>query len=57
MRVDTCALPVGATAISMASTSGNKEFWSEFLNVYRSLSVLWHAKSELHKNKNLQAER
>jgi hypothetical protein len=54
--VDTYATPVGVIPISMASTSGNKDFWSEFLDLYRSLPVLWHVKSELQKNRNLKAE-
>jgi hypothetical protein len=54
--VDTCAVPVGAVTISMVSASGNKEFWSELLDVYRSLPVLWHIKSKLYENRNLKAE-
>jgi hypothetical protein len=54
--VDTCAVPVGAVTISIASTSGSKNLWSEFLDLYRSLPVLWHIKSELYENRNLKAE-
>jgi hypothetical protein len=34
---DACAMPVGAMTISVASTSGRKDFWWELLNVYRRL--------------------
>jgi hypothetical protein len=40
----------------MESTSGNKDFWSEFLDLYRSLPGLWHVKSELYENRYLKAE-
>jgi hypothetical protein len=56
VHVDTRAMPVGAITISMATVSGNKDFWTEFLDLYRSLPVLWHVKSELYKNRNLKAK-
>jgi hypothetical protein len=49
MYVDTCAILEGAITISMASTCGNEDFWSEFLDIYISLLVLWHIKSVLYK--------
>jgi hypothetical protein len=56
MYVDTHAVPVGAITNDMASISGNKDFWWEFLDHYGSLPVLWHVKSELYENRNLKAE-
>jgi hypothetical protein len=49
--VETCAILDGAITISMASTCGNKDFWSEFLDIYISLLVLWHIKSVLYQKK------
>jgi hypothetical protein len=49
--VETCAI-----TISMTSTCGNKDFWLEFLDFYRTLPVLWHGKSEINKNRNFHAE-
>jgi hypothetical protein len=40
--VDSCAITVGAITIRVASTSSNKEFWLEFVDLYRSSPVLWH---------------
>jgi hypothetical protein len=54
VHVDTRAMPVGAITISVASTSGNKDFWSEFLDLCKCLPVLWHVKSELYKNRKLK---
>lgn len=32
----------------------NKEFWSDFIYLYRSLPATWHVKSEIFKNQNLK---
>jgi hypothetical protein len=49
--VDTCAMTV-----IMASTSGNKDFLSEYFDLNRSLPVLSNVRSEIYKNRNLKSE-
>jgi hypothetical protein len=38
----------------MSHTTANKEFWQEFIQLYRSLPELWEVKSDVYKNHNLK---
>jgi len=38
----------------MSDTTANKEFWREFVQLYRSLPELWTVKSDVHKNSSLK---
>ena len=38
----------------MSHTTANKEFWREFIQLYRSLPELWKVKSDVYKNRNLK---
>ena len=38
----------------MSHTTANKEFWQEFIQLYRSLLELRKAKSDVYKNRNLK---
>jgi hypothetical protein len=40
----------------MASTSQNKQFWTEFIALYKGLPAVLKIKSELYKNRNLKSE-
>lgn len=40
----------------MANKSNNKEFWREFIRLYRSLPATWKIKSDLYKNIILKQE-
>jgi len=35
----------------------NEEFWSDFINLYRSLPTTWRVKSAIHKNRVLKQDR
>ncbi|XP_022906143.2 uncharacterized protein [Onthophagus taurus] len=36
----------------MANFINNKDFWSEFINLYRQLPEVWKVKSDVYKNRN-----
>jgi hypothetical protein len=38
----------------MSHTTENKEFWWEFVQLYRSLPELWKVKSDVYKNGSLK---
>jgi hypothetical protein len=38
----------------MSYTTANKEFWREFIQLYRSLPELWKVKSDVYKNCSLK---
>jgi hypothetical protein len=38
----------------MSHTAANKEFWREFIRLYRSLPALWKVKTDVYKNRNLK---
>jgi hypothetical protein len=38
----------------MSHTAANKEFWREFIQLYRSVPELWKVKSDVYKNSNLK---
>jgi hypothetical protein len=38
----------------MSHTTANKEFWREFIQLYRSLPELWKVKSDVYKNRKLK---
>jgi hypothetical protein len=40
----------------MGSTSQNRQFWTEFIELYKRLPAVWKVKCELYKNRNLKSE-
>lgn len=38
----------------MASFNNNKEFWCEFIEIYKGLPALWKIKSDCYKNRRLK---